>query len=908
MKRHFYLFALFLSSFFVFFFSCSDKPLSLFTAESGTGSKVVAVSFAPAEEISFSPVKLTKTSAAGPFILSGDVRNDKMPELILADGNTVTVYTPEGTELASKTFQHAVFHRGITADIDGDKKQEIILGAAEDKNGRLFCVNGFLKTVFDKPLFEMSRGNTIPVFYEAGIIYFFAASAYYISPKTIGAYSIPEEKLLWRYDLGPVPTAVAASSSGGDRQNGRLLAVSHRAVSREWRDAETNLEIPKEQQGLLLLNGGGKPVNFTSIGPAAKTGYFVEKGISGIQQKMFDINGDGDDEVILAVERLSELYTGTAELQIRDTKGKLLDLYRGPEKTEASFGFFSAGKKRRILLSWKQKGTVVLLNDELEESAVLRLPGTYHEAEIQSIADIDGNGRVDFLISDWDRLHITDDKLRIQWSFHFPNKISGTALLQGKGGTVRIGVIANDMYLLFPGGPDTPKGMTVTAFQETPKNAGGLPEADTSKIPETYYKDVELLIPPPPEKPAPDYAAYALAAEGVSPPGFLHKISDFLGGPEKELFFFDRNSNTATVLNSRLEPLTSFQLDRGESGRYILCADIDGNGKTDLVTHRYKPYGFVARNALGEIINSRLFAYGYDTWFGLPYVSENLWIFGVDTGYMLAPRGYYGYNPLNDSITFFYPTAVSLLSFGMLHNQDTIFGSARTVSNGAELTLADGKTDSDRALFLHVFDEAGGIQPGTRQLQHKDNTGNLQPFSFDFDGNGQDEVYFQEGKYEGYYEGTCRLYRFNEEVGSLSVVYEAAQERNGNPSPPRPFLGNGEKMLALLYNRPSYVELIDSGFSLHRRFEPEVPGHPEELFHTGFITFHDLDSDNTSELFAMHSGGLYVLDLTGNTIRVLTVPDPGNDPLRRYGVEDLDLDGKPEIVLCTEKRIFLYGY
>ena len=90
----------------IFFFTgCADKPLSLFPAETGAGSKVSTASFTPLQETVFFPVELRGIEAAAPFLLAGDVRNDKNSELILVDGNTVTIYTPEGTELASKTFQ-----------------------------------------------------------------------------------------------------------------------------------------------------------------------------------------------------------------------------------------------------------------------------------------------------------------------------------------------------------------------------------------------------------------------------------------------------------------------------------------------------------------------------------------------------------------------------------------------------------------------------------------------------------------------------------------------------------------------------------------------------------------------------------------------------------------------------------
>jgi hypothetical protein len=115
-------------------------------------------------------------------------------------------------------------------------------------------------------------------------------------------------------------------------------------------------------------------------------------------------------------------------------------------------------------------------------------------------------------------------------------------------------------------------------------------------------------------------------------------------------------------------------------------------------------------------------------------------------------------------------------------------------------------------------------------------------------------------------------------------------------------------MLALRYSKPGFVEFVDSEFRLVKRFKPEIPDAPGEYFHPGFITFHDLDGDNTSEIFARGSEALYVMNLDGKVLRKFEVAPEKDGALMRYEVEDIDLDGKTEIVLSTEQRVRVYSY
>lgn len=868
--------------------------------------------------------KRIETAASAPIVLSGDIRDDKEHEIILVDGNRISVYTADGDLAEKKQYNDVQFHSCIRSDIDGDQKAELILGAKEDKNCRLLCINGFLDVVFDAAFTEMIKGNTTPVRCENGEILFYSHSSLYVSPKLIGTFNIAEKKPSLLYRLGPVPTGLSVSKDS-DEQKKDYIAVSHRGVSGEWREITENFAVPKDRQGIITLGDNGGEAQFIPIGPKVKSGFLVEGGISGIDLAFFDINSDEEEEIITLINRVSELYTGRAQLQVRDREGTVLTEYNGPKKTEGSFGFYDDGLKKRIVLAWKQYGKVVLLDESLKELNSTGLPGGYHHTELRGIGDLNGDGAPNFLISDWDKLYITDENCKTLYRGKFPHRITDTTLFLGEDGKLRIGVIAGHLYILKAAENSVPPE---NAFTEAGLSAPWTPGAsgpDLSPLPESgtvttepdYYNDPVIELSPVPATPPETYEAFARKEETAAPAGHLRIVSDFLGGPEKELFFFDRGRNLISIYSHTLQLISRFSLDREENGRIIMFADADRNGKTDIVSKRDKPYGIVARNGLGEVIFTKPVAYGFDTHFTLSYRSDRFWLFGVDTGYMLSPRGYYGYDPKGDEILFFRPTAASLVSFGGLVTPEGIFSSSRTVSNGAELVLPDGRTDRDTTLFLHVFDRQGNMLPGSGPTPFEDNSGNLKAFTITMEHGPEpdkkEEIYIQEGKYEGYYEGTSRIYRFNpdaaeEEKPFLELLHEGPKGGNGNPNSPRTFMENGRQRIALIYNKPAYVEYLDSSYKLLRRFVPVSPEDDKQTLHPGYLRFFDLDRDGTSEMFAAAQDGLFILDLDGNIVRKLSVPDSGEGAIVRYAAADLDNDGKTEIVVCTDKKVRLYGY
>jgi hypothetical protein len=58
-----------------------------------------------------------------------------------------------------------------------------------------------------------------------------------------------------------------------------------------------------------------------------------------------------------------------------------------------------------------------------------------------------------FLVTNWNRLYLIDETMEIRWETRFSNRITDTTVFPAEDGTARIGVVANDFYLLSPGSP-----------------------------------------------------------------------------------------------------------------------------------------------------------------------------------------------------------------------------------------------------------------------------------------------------------------------------------------------------------------------------------------------------------------------------------------------------------------------
>ncbi len=281
---------------------------------------------------------------------------------------------------------------GFLSDTDGDGKADIVPGGREESNARIIVLNGRGELILDSSFLEMINADTYPQFCLDGNIYFTAYSAYHIVPKVAGAFNVREKQPSWLHHSGPLPLSLNLSDIANTAP---VMAVSNRATGRERIEVATPYHSDHKRHAILLLDDSGGEIAYVPFGAETREGYFVDGQISGVQEKLFDINGDGNPEVLILIERVSELYEGPALFRITDQEGNILRELEEPEKTGGSFGFFKQGDDIKIAILWKRTGDFLLVDGSLSLLNSRKLPGDIHNAELRQIGDLNGDGKTD---------------------------------------------------------------------------------------------------------------------------------------------------------------------------------------------------------------------------------------------------------------------------------------------------------------------------------------------------------------------------------------------------------------------------------------------------------------------------------------------------------------------------------
>lgn len=889
------------------------------------------------------------------FFVIGDIKGDDNREIILSQDGTISVFNRHGTLIREKTVEGVGFEHGIIADLDNQGKQELVFGAREDKSGRLIGLNGLLHILFDHSFTEMVKGNTCPAFFFENHLYFHAVSSLSISPKLVGAFNVDDSTIAWLRTIGPVPTAVHRGATSG------LITVSNRGVSRDREKREVSITPEQGRQALYLFNQNVEEEFSLPVGPQPHNGYVLDDGISGIKTKLFDINNDGKDEFIVLLERVSELYRGRSRLQIRDLNGKIIADHlspSGPSGTEGSFGFVSNGEDRFIVMVWEKPGIIQLLDDSLNVLREQELPGRIHHTRLRRIGDFTGRNEISFLVTDHKRLYLLDKNLDVVCSTVFDSRIQEAQPFPGDDGTLRLAVLTDSLSILQP---TSEKRAVLEVYTDPPGARVFLDdnELDPEALPvvknlapgkhtlqavvgDRKSKEVQLepdageiatvtlSIPSQDKGDAAGQEFYAAIDPELSPAdtpevtldsyaelehrvskaheGYtVYSVADFTGDKKEELFLYNNDLHKVRILDASLHLVRQFSLDLHELFRYKMFADFDMDGKKDLITNYRKPYGFSVRNGDGRVIFEKEIGYGFDTHLGPAYCSQDILLLGVNTGYLLSPRGYYGCTPPEYDISFFYPMALSHRHNRLVREHDRFVSSVRTVSNGAVLHHDNGVVERDDQLFLHVFGKDGTMLPESQLLGPETRAGGLQPFSFDSNDDGEREVYILEYKYPGYYNGTPRLFRLQKETGDVELLHTGPA--NAQAKMPTAFRKNGEPYLCLRWFKPDFqLDFLDSSFSLQKRFRLPVPGKPDTFFHPLLVQFLDLDGDETSEIIARHKNFFYIFDLEGTLTHSFPVTENKEDTIRSHHISDLDGDGKDELIVSCTNTLAVYGY
>jgi hypothetical protein len=264
------------------------------------------------------------------------------------------------------------------------------------------------------------------------------------------------------------------------------------------------------------------------------------------------------------------------------------------------------------------------------------------------------------------------------------------------------------------------------------------------------------------------------------------------------------------------------------------------------------------------------------------------------TGYLLSPRMIYGLDHDTGSLEFAVPTA--LMVDAPVQFADRVYVGSFTVSNGASVVLEDGTEHVDTEVHLNVLSPEGERLPTTTVLPHEDRAGWFRLFTFDGNGDGEEELYAYNDKDPQYYPGTVRFYRIYPGEG-LEEVYAGGENSRVRPVVlPAP----GGDYLMLLYRNLNRLDILDGDFNV-------LASHTEDA---GLLMPINLDGDNVWEIASLVDGSLRVERIAEpafDRVRLRRLSMRDGD-IRRFDVADIDRDGKAELLLVGEGSLELWGY
>lgn len=860
-------------------------------------------------------------------VATGDLIGDSEVEIAVRASGRVLILSAAGDELESFDLPEGSFALDLIGDADSDGKDDLILGGRREGAGRILVAKADGTVARDAAFVPMFEGRTQAVALREGLLYFHAASRVRVAPKIVGVYDIAMDETRWVHHMGPVPMHLSVSLDGA------RMAVSNLAVSRD-RD-ESSIPVPYESAHdyhvLLVLDEDGQPVLSTPFGPQATDGAIAEGSMAGAEVQLIS-STDGEAMLLLVAEqRLGELYGGATALALYDLSGNPVARYEGDPESRVHLGTYREADEISIVATFDSTGLVVRLDENLAELHRATLPGDLHNARLLSMGDYDGADGIDFLVSDENRLHVLSGDLTITRSFGFRDTVIDAAAFAGSDGRARFVVLAGDVHLLGPGSDaeasvalySRPPGATYTVDgagidPETLPLVSGLSPGtaritarvgnrtleETLILDSGDYREITFRFDVGAEAGAPesmaaggdgmrvpmDYAALRRRSSVTVPDdaGFLG-IADLLSRPGQELVLWSQAAGKIMVYDGNLRLAASFAGEPAPQLRFAF-ADVDGDGYQDLLrTYHQDPSALFAYNGEGRrILHKRLF-YGNDAHASLgpePWFDGRL-IVQFATSFLRGPDALLALSPPEYGIDFLYPMPAQANMH--IEHDGGLYVSMYTFSNGNSVTYPDGTTAGDSQLFATVIATDGTKHPLARPIGLDPAHGRIDPFLFEAAGAGRPEIYYGLGRDPNYYPGPSGIFRLDED-GSLTQVYRGPDDDTGHiivtdtAAGPRIFI-------SYLFSDSNVI--LDDAFELvAARDIPEV----------SLTDAADRDGDGVVEV-TRYSGSPTVVETFEG--RQLFAPEVGPSAILRF--EDIDRDGATEALVVQPGRLEIWG-
>lgn len=771
---------------------------------------------------------------SGPADLAvADVTGTDEPEIVLLEGGTVRLLSLAGQLLAEHVVSDAPLQLGFCEDVDGDEKADIVLGGIGNNGVRLLVVSGSGDVVQQVFAGSGSMIRTTPQCFRDGHIYFIAGSSRGEPPGYIGRTRVGSRDVDWIEAIGPIPHALSV--------RGRYVAVSHRAVCWPTEDQAVVAKQPN-QHALLLFEESGEKVLNTPFGPPADMVWYESPQYSRLTSLLVNRPDHDEPAMLVAAERISDLYRGPTELYLYDIRGELIARHVADMASAVSMR--PLGTEGSVAVTWSTTGDVTVFDVALRPAYTYRLPGDLHDARIALIEDLDDTRGPEILLRDLGRVHVLSSRLSPVFSTAVAGRVHTVAALRSSRKMHGLAVLGTSLALYAPA--ERPTG-TLVAFSRPPGlpltvNGTSLRLGDPLHLPEgshtiaaadgrpveparlrveagtlteiTVESQGEAAEEPVVEAPVEPSGPwrYELVSQAPRDADFVYRgLHDMVASPGAELVFIDRQNGRARLYTAdTLEPIMETTLSGSHSlSRFSIARDFDGDGYADLVRVCKNEEGSTVVSAFtadGRRLWYHPFVMGHDTTGRWQFLHERAAIVSFTSGWGLKPRMVTGVDVDTREVSFVYPVA------GFPQNvvlaDSTVYVSSYTPSNGHEVVWDDGTVDRDSEIFIHAVGLDGTPWPHRRPLDHGGPGGQLRFRRFADHADGTPRLVFYTTKYHPYTPGTPGFYEVRVD-GTVRTILTGPRDTG-----PRvlQLQANGRDYLAMGWNAEQDGRLYDASF------------------------------------------------------------------------------------------------
>lgn len=914
-------------------------------------SLVIQAAFREGELSYFEQTALVRLDGSRPVnFYVGDVRGDSEHEIVVVTEDTIYLYTLNGKLIEARTFEEMNFGGGILSDIDGDGKLDIVLGSAGDKGVTIHAYSGVFTRLFEFLALHIYNAETKVHFFKEGRVYFSAHSPLLSSPKVIGAYDVEKDILQWEYYTGPAPIDIAAN------RDFTLLTISNRPTNTKGinrRETQVS-DHSRHRASLYVLEPDGRVITQLSVGAEEQTAEFTENGISSLTSRLCDLDGNGKDELLIGMNRLSEFYRGKTALELRSLEGTLLHRHEFMPATELEFSFSTGDEQEEIAVLLKQQGRFYILDSSLQIKHEWLSPGLKAEGSLHCSGDFNGDGHIEHLLSIGNYLFILNSRSEPLFCTAFTADIHKALITVDRGGNPILLVHAESLHIFHIGeggyGSATvhtnPPGAEIFVDGskiDTPPERGVIHKLPAGELSfqarlqthrsETHVVQIEagdhvivelelkeyreetestapqswdIIAEMAPKQPINRWSDLALQSRIEKQEDEIFVFSgyrDLAGGPEKDLLFRVRGSPLYRTYSTDMKLLGQFRSPPDSFTMDCRSAwpDTKHDGKAEILFFRARKQELYLFNAEGRLL-------GYKKFFDLPdslfrshtvYKDGQLYI-AVSSGYSEQPRGIMGVDIDSLEPGFFYPTAA--MTTGLLITPDKkILPATYTPDNGSTITYPGGDTSNDSEYFVHIADMEGTHLSQSFKPSFEENNGHLRYFLADLETNGSKETFLLTGKTE-YRSGTCLISALDTEIGSVSKPLFSGGDNTSMHIHSAARL-EGRRLLTVFIGSPKELFLLSENFVPIRKFNLSERGYlsPQNW------AFRDLNGDGSSEMLLLNDNFLSIYDLDFKLLYRIKSDDESG-PFRNLILDDRGVDGKADIIIISEKAVSTYSY